>query len=188
MPVTYADFYREPSKTHQCMHFSEEDGTRCRCRSMHNEFMCYQHRCNDIRTVLENDPFLLENLLDHDAIQKAVGDVASRLACNNMDLKRAGLLLQSIQIAASRLTALERHQDRVAAAQATAAAVATNNLERTTDDAPPATTFPPPQLATNNQQLTTALRPFSEFSEDEAYYLTNTCLLYTSRSPIHVTK
>ena len=60
MPVTYSDFRREPSKTHQCMHFSEQDGTRCRCRSMHNQFMCYQHRSDYVPTVLENDPFLIE--------------------------------------------------------------------------------------------------------------------------------
>ena len=103
MPATYKDFDREPSKPHQCMHHSDKDGTRCRASSMHNEYMCYHHRSDDIPTVIQNDPFLIERLNDQASIQKALADVAARLACNHIDLKRAGLLLQAIQIAATAL-------------------------------------------------------------------------------------
>jgi hypothetical protein len=103
MPATYADFDREPSKPHQCMHESDKDGTRCRATAMHNEYMCYHHRSDDIPTVIQNDPFLIESLDDRTAIQKALTDVAARLACNHIDLKRAGLLLQTLQIASSNL-------------------------------------------------------------------------------------
>src|ERR1039457_5296067 len=103
MPATYKDFHREPSKPHQCMHTSEKDGSRCRAASMHNEYMCYHHRSDDIPTVIQNDPFLIERLDDQASIQKALVDVAARLACNPIDLKRAGLLLQAIQIAATSL-------------------------------------------------------------------------------------
>ena len=72
---------------------------------MHNEYMCYQHRADDIPTVIQNDPFLIERLDDRAAIQHAVTQVAARLACNHMDLKRAGLLLQALQIAVTNLSA-----------------------------------------------------------------------------------
>ena len=98
------------------MHESEQAGARCRNAAMHNEFMCYQHRSDDIPTVIENDPFLLDDLDDRAAIQHAVGLVAARLACNHIDLKRAGLLLQSIQIASSNLTSHDRHADAAAKA------------------------------------------------------------------------
>jgi hypothetical protein len=105
MAATYKDFQRQPSKPHQCMHHSEKDATRCRAASMHNEYMCYQHRADDIPTVIQNDPFLIERLDDRAAIQHAVTQVAARLACNHMDLKRAGLLLQALQIAVTNLSA-----------------------------------------------------------------------------------
>ena len=99
MPNTYAEMYREPSKPHQCVHSSEEDGTRCRAIAMHNEMMCYHHRPDIILPVLENDPFLLENLDTREAIQHALGQIAARLACNHMDFERARLLLQTINAA-----------------------------------------------------------------------------------------
>ena len=105
MAASFKDFNREPSKPHQCMHYSEKDGTRCRCASMHNEYMCYTHHDDDIPTVIQNDPFLIERLDDRAAIQHAVTQVAARLACNRMDLKRAGLLLQALQIAVTNLSA-----------------------------------------------------------------------------------
>jgi hypothetical protein len=66
---------------------------------MHNQIMCYHHRVDDIPTVIENDPFLLENLDTREAIQRALGQVAARLACNHMDFERAKLLLQTINFA-----------------------------------------------------------------------------------------
>ena len=103
MPDTYADFQREPSKSHQCMHFSEKDGTRCGAMSMHNEYMCYAHRSDEILTVVQNDMFLIENVATHAAIQKAFGDVAARLACNHIDLKRAELLIPLLRAASRNL-------------------------------------------------------------------------------------
>jgi len=135
MAATFKDFYREPSKPHQCMRESEKDGLRCRNAAMHNEFMCYQHRTDDIRTVIENDPFLLENLDTRAAIQHSVGQVAARLACNHIDLKRAGLLLQSIQIAASNLTSTERLATAAANATTTFANAITT-AEATANHAP----------------------------------------------------
>jgi hypothetical protein len=99
MSDTYDDFRREPAKPHQCVHVSEQDGTRCRATAMHNQIMCFHHRADDIPTVIENDPFLLEHLDTREAIQHALGQVAARLACNHMDFERAKLLLQTINYA-----------------------------------------------------------------------------------------
>ena len=128
MAATYHDFTREPSKPHQCMHFSEKGGTRCHSFAMQNEYMCYQHRSDSIPTVIENDPFLIERLDDRASIQKALADVAARLACNRMDLRRAGLLLYTLQIASANLPP----HPRIAAE-------------------------PTPQSATNNQQTQSGL-------------------------------
>jgi hypothetical protein len=125
MSSTYADFTREPSKPHQCMHESDKDGHRCRATAMHNEFMCFHHRSEDIPTVIQNEPFLVETLLTRDAILAALTTIAARLASNRIDLKRAALLIQTCQSAASNLTATERQANieaRTAAAAATAEA------------------------------------------------------------------
>ena len=105
---TYSPFYREPSKPHQCVHFSDQDGARCRATAKHGEMKCYHHRPDVILPVLENDPFLLENLDDRAAIQHALGQVAARLACNHMDFERARLLLQTINSAMRNLPAQPR--------------------------------------------------------------------------------
>jgi hypothetical protein len=104
----YKEYRREPSIPHQCMHHSNKHGERCRGRAMHNEVMCFQHRIEDLPTVLQNDPFELTSLYDRASIQHVVTQVAARLACNRIDLKRATLLLQACQIAAANLTAHDR--------------------------------------------------------------------------------
>ncbi len=117
----YKEYRREPSIPHQCMHHRYKTGERCRGRAMHNEVMCFQHRIEDLPTVLQNDPFELTSLYDRASIQKVVTEVAARLACNHMDLKRAALLLQSCQIAAANLTAHDRAARAAALAPKTVA-------------------------------------------------------------------
>ena len=127
MADVYKDFQREPSRAHQCMHESEKDGTRCGAMSMHNEYMCYAHRTDEVLTVVQNDMFLIENLDTHEAIQKAFCDVAARLACNHIDLKRAELLITLLRAASRNLrdAATARRQAlREAAAEAALAQTA----------------------------------------------------------------
>ena len=127
MADVYKDFQREPSRAHQCMHESEKDGTRCRAMAMQNNYMCYAHRTDDVVTVIENDMFLIDNLDTHEAIQKAFLDVAARLACNHIDLKRAELLITLLRAASRNLrdAATARRQAlREAAAEAAAAQTA----------------------------------------------------------------
>src|ERR1039458_3478939 len=103
MADVYKDFQREPSRAHQCMHESEKVGSRCRAMAMQNNYMCYAHRTDDVPTVIENDMFLIDNLDPHEAIQKAFCDVAARLACNHIDLKRAELLITLLRAASRNL-------------------------------------------------------------------------------------
>jgi len=127
MADVYKDFQREPSKSHQCMHESENDGARCRAMAMQNNYMCYAHRTDDVPTVIENDMFLIDNLDTHEAIQKVFLDVAARLACNHIDLKRAELLITLLRAASRNLrdaAAARRQALREAAAEAKAAAAA----------------------------------------------------------------
>jgi hypothetical protein len=119
MSDPYTDARREPAKPHQCAHYSEEDGTRCRATAMHNQILCYHHRVDDIPTVIENDPFLLENLDTREAIQKALGQVAARLACNHMDFDRAKLLIQLITAAMRNLPPHPRASSQSAAQSST---------------------------------------------------------------------
>jgi hypothetical protein len=127
MADAYKDFQREPSRAHQCMHESENDGARCRAMAMQNNYMCYAHRTDDVPTVIENDMFLIDNLDTHEAIQKVFLDVAARLACNHIDLKRAELLITLLRAASRNLrdAATARRQAlREAAAEAKAVAAA----------------------------------------------------------------
>src|ERR1700690_3314394 len=103
MADVYKDFQREPSKSHQCMHESEKDGARCRAMAMQNNYMFSAPRTDDVPTVIENDMFLIDNLDTHEAIQKAFCDVAARLACNHIDLKRAELLIILLRAATRNL-------------------------------------------------------------------------------------
>jgi hypothetical protein len=121
MADVYKDFQREPSRAHQCMHESEKDGAHCRAMAMQNSYMCYAHRTDDVPTVIENDMFLIENLDTHAAIQKAFCDVAARLACNHIDLKRAELLITLLRAASRNLreaATARRQAAREAAAEA----------------------------------------------------------------------
>lgn len=88
---------------HQCMHHYEADGRRCRGRAMHNEFMCYAHRDKTVPPVIENNPFEITALDSRTAIQQALADVAARLAANQIDLRRAGLLAYTLQVASANL-------------------------------------------------------------------------------------
>ena len=102
MDASIKDFLREPSHTHQCMYLYE-DGRRCRAQSMHNEYRCFRHRENYMPPVIENEPFEIAALDDRAAIQKALSQLAARLACNRIDLKRAGLLAYTLQTASTNL-------------------------------------------------------------------------------------
>ena len=191
MSSAYANFTREPSSPHQCMHSSEKDGTRCRATAMHNQYMCYHHRSDDIPTVIENDPFEIASLADHDAIQQALTDVAARLACNRIDFKRAALLLQSLQIATSNLNGRERQAAQAAKDNATVPTPGTQpptpNQQPAAGNQQPATSTEQP--AANTQQpatlrtLTASASPLAPTSGPAAAFALATPSPYNRQNP-----
>jgi lysophospholipase L1-like esterase len=98
----YPEFRQEPSKLHQCVHV-DSDGNRCVSHAMRNQYTCYHHQSDQIPSVFPNVPFPLDRVDDRTSIQKAVGDVLAQLAANEMDVKRASVLLYGLQLAASNL-------------------------------------------------------------------------------------
>ncbi|MGA1981793.1 MAG: hypothetical protein ABSG84_04910 [Acidobacteriaceae bacterium] len=212
MSDAYTDARREPAKPHQCAHYSQEDGTRCRATAMHNQILCYHHRVDDIPTVIENDPFLLENLDTREAIQKALGQVAARLACNHMDFERAKLLLQTINYAQRNLPPHPRATSQSAAQssasrypEASASGLSTPVEEEGTlapgaystqqpsadeDPAPPEREVTPDELvyiqftAMQGEETSCHPRPAS-ISDEEIRTEVNLCRKSWGRPPIH---
>jgi len=97
------------------MHFSDKDGARCRAYAMHNNFMCYRHRDDAIPPVIENEPFLIERLDTPEDIRYALFQVAARLACNHMELKRASQLAHILQTALSTFSRVPKAKPQAAA-------------------------------------------------------------------------
>src|ERR1019366_18030 len=102
----FPEFQQDPSKPHQCIHTNSE-GIRCRSYALRNEYTCFHHRIEGI-TVFSNDAFPLDLPQDRESIQTAIADVLARVAANQMDLKRAGILLYGLQIASSNLGATSK--------------------------------------------------------------------------------
>jgi len=87
------------------------DGLRCRSFCLRGEEFCYYHH-NSRRPVserelqhrkLHREEFVLPNLEDRSAIQLAITEVLQRIAANEIDPRRAGLLLYGLQIASLNL-------------------------------------------------------------------------------------
>ena len=98
----YPEFRQEPTKLHQCVHV-DSDGNRCGSHAMRNQYTCYHHQSAEMPSVFPNVPFPLESVKDRPSIQKAIGDVLAQLAANEMDIKRASVLLYGLQVAAANL-------------------------------------------------------------------------------------
>src|SRR5580698_1962305 len=83
-------------KRYQCRHIFT-GGHRCGSPCLRGEDFCYYHHTNR-RPV--QDPRTRE---DRSAIQLAIGQILLRIAHNQIDSKRAGLLLYGLQIASTNL-------------------------------------------------------------------------------------
>jgi hypothetical protein len=95
-------------KSYQCRHIHAA-GARCGSRSLRGEEFCYFHQTarKPAPQVLYETPskatFTLPYPEDRAAIQQAIGEILNRLTTNNLDTKRAGLLLYALQIATQTL-------------------------------------------------------------------------------------
>src|ERR1035437_8226722 len=97
------EFIDEPKMPHQCYRYLDNDH-RCESTAMTGDYFCHEHRLTPTPIIrLPLGGFTLPDLLDRDSIQRAVSEVADRIAGNALDNKRAGLLLFAIQIASSNL-------------------------------------------------------------------------------------
>ncbi|HEY6377213.1 MAG TPA: hypothetical protein VIX90_16955 [Edaphobacter sp.] len=98
------------TKRYQCRHIFTE-GRRCGSPSLRHEDFCYYHHtarrpAPDPRLRQNSDDryaFDLPLPEDRAAIQLAIGHILLRIAHNQIDSKRAGLLLYGLQIASSNL-------------------------------------------------------------------------------------
>jgi hypothetical protein len=94
----------------QCRHIFT-DGHRCGSPSLRNELFCYYHHTTR-RPIRHSEieareghraTFNLPIPEDRSAIQLAIGEVLQRIAANDIDPRRAGLLLYGLQIASLNL-------------------------------------------------------------------------------------
>jgi len=96
------------TKSFQCRHIFT-DGHRCGSKCLRHEELCYYHHTSrrpaqDVKNRrARTAEFDLPNLEDRSAIQAAIGEVLQRIAGNEIDPKRAGLLLYGLQIASCNL-------------------------------------------------------------------------------------
>jgi hypothetical protein len=106
------------TKRYQCRHILTA-GHRCGSPALRHEHFCYYHHTTR-KPAPKNRPmapfeFELPIPEDRAAIQQALGQILHRIATNQIDPRRAGLLLYGLQIAASILPKPERptkHQPR----------------------------------------------------------------------------
>jgi hypothetical protein len=91
-------------KRYQCRHIFTA-GHRCGSPALRNQDFCYYHHTTR-KPAPKNRPlapfeFELPIPEDRAAIQQAIGQILQRIASNQIDPRRAGLLLYGLQIAAS---------------------------------------------------------------------------------------
>jgi len=95
-------------KRFQCRHIFT-DGHRCGSAALRNEDFCYYHHttrrpaANPRARRARRAAFNLPLPEDRSAIQASIGQVLQRIAANDLDPRRAGLLLYGLQIAALNL-------------------------------------------------------------------------------------
>jgi hypothetical protein len=114
------------TKQYQCRHIFT-DGRRCASPCLRHEEFCYYHHTSR-RPVADpqqrqgrRSTFDLPTPEDRSAIQSAIGEVLRRIASNDIDPRRAGLLLYGLQIASlnlpktqpSRSTGRSRYNDDI---------------------------------------------------------------------------
>jgi hypothetical protein len=98
----------ETIKQYQCRHIFT-DGHRCASTCLRQEEFCYYHHTtrkpitNPQQRRSRRSTFHLPLPEDRSAIQSSIGEVLRRIASNDIDPRRAGLLLYGLQIASLNL-------------------------------------------------------------------------------------
>ena len=110
MPQTYYTYESDTENRFQCRHIFT-DGHRCQSPALRQENFCYYHHTTRKpvpKQELANRRSKRSTLEvplpeDRSAIQHTIGQVLQLLAANQLDAKRAGLLLYGLQIAIQNL-------------------------------------------------------------------------------------
>ncbi|HEU5340666.1 hypothetical protein [Edaphobacter sp.] len=108
MEQTQQDQPKDQPKRYQCRHIFT-DGHRCGSASLRNQDFCYYHHttrppaANPRSRKGRRGAFALPLPEDRSAIQASIGQVLLRIASNEIDPRRAGLLLYGLQIAVRNL-------------------------------------------------------------------------------------
>jgi hypothetical protein len=103
----------ETPKQYQCRHIFT-DGRRCASPCLRQEEFCYYHHttrrpiANPRQRRSRRSTFHLPLPEDRSAIQASIGEVLQRIAANDIDPRRAGLLLYGLQIASLNLPKIPR--------------------------------------------------------------------------------
>jgi hypothetical protein len=98
----------ETPKQYQCRHIFT-DGHRCASPCLRQQEFCYYHHssrkpiANPRQRRSRRSTFDLPLPEDRSAIQASIGEVLRRIASNDIDPRRAGLLLYGLQIASLNL-------------------------------------------------------------------------------------
>ena len=100
------DVTKTETKRYQCRHIFT-DGHRCGSICLRNEPFCYYHHTTrkpaPRQSLGRRASFDLPLPEDRSAIQSAIGQILQRIASNDLDPRRAGLLLYGLQIASLNL-------------------------------------------------------------------------------------
>ncbi|WP_035356207.1 hypothetical protein [Edaphobacter aggregans] len=141
-------------RKHQCRHTMPE-GTRCGSPAMTGERYCYYHHATrkpvaDARQRrARRNSFDMPSPNSRAEIQDSIGRIISHVAGNDIDLRRAGLLLYALQLASTNLTEHQRHH-KTAKPNLSTDPEPARKLEH-----PHYRTGPKPQFAPNGEPIST---------------------------------
>ena len=105
---------QQPATRFKCRHIFT-DGHRCGSICLRNEPFCYYHHTTrkpaPRQSLGKKSSFDLPLPEDRSAIQASIGIILQKIASNDLDPRRAGLLLYGLQIASLNLPKQQRDQD-----------------------------------------------------------------------------
>ena len=116
-PMTEPEDQNEDQPRFRCRHILT-DGHRCQSPCLRQQEFCYYHHttrrpiANPRQRRSRRSTFELPNPEDRAAIQTSIGEVLRRIAANDIDPRRAGLLLYGLQIASSNLPKIKHAPPR----------------------------------------------------------------------------
>ena len=148
-------------RKHQCRHTMPE-GERCGSPAMNGEKYCYHHHqtrrpiADASQRRARRNAFGMPTPNSRAEIQDSIGRIISRVAGNDIDLRRAGLLLYALQLASTNLTEHQRHPKRTQL-----------EAEPAQPEHPHYGAGPRPQFAPNGEPIST-IQTTTEQSKDSA--------------------